>query len=33
MSNVVYASANATQALDRVEAEALGELFGSASAW
>jgi 3-oxoacyl-[acyl-carrier-protein] synthase II len=28
---VVYASANATQALDRVEAEALGELFGSGS--
>src|SRR5688572_21829599 len=28
---VVYASANATQALDRVEAEALGQLFGSAS--
>lgn len=29
--NVVYASANATLALDRVEAEALGELFGSES--
>jgi 3-oxoacyl-[acyl-carrier-protein] synthase II len=29
--NVVYASANATQALDRVEASALGELFGSES--
>jgi 3-oxoacyl-[acyl-carrier-protein] synthase II len=29
--NVVYASANATQALDRVEAEALAELFGSHS--
>ena len=28
---VVYASANATQALDCVEAEALGELFGSGS--
>ena len=30
--NVVYASANATQVLDRVEAEALSELFGSGSA-
>lgn len=29
--NVVYASANATPALDRVEAQALGELFGSTS--
>lgn len=27
--DVVYASANATQALDRIEAEALSELFGS----
>ena len=27
--DVVYASANATQMLDRVEAEALGELFGA----
>jgi len=29
--NVVYASANATQALDRVEADALTELFGSSA--
>src|SRR5687767_6382644 len=29
--NIVYASANATSALDRVEAEALEELFGSES--
>jgi 3-oxoacyl-[acyl-carrier-protein] synthase II len=29
--DVVYASANATPVLDRVEAEALGELFGSES--
>jgi 3-oxoacyl-[acyl-carrier-protein] synthase II len=29
--DVVYASANATQALDRVEAKALGDLFGSHS--
>jgi 3-oxoacyl-[acyl-carrier-protein] synthase II len=29
--SVVYASANATQTLDRVEAEALGALFGSES--
>jgi len=29
--NVVYASANATPTLDRVEAEALAEVFGSVS--